>query len=140
MLNYKQIIDGFQTVVECHTAGITFSSGPLHWLDASDQNRKFPYIFLRPLTSPGIQANENNRVFELYSLDVPPLDEGSPTLKMSQTEQYGYDIIGGVLNDYKQDITITIQNVSPLWESFQDRVCGWLYSITVSTTQSIPCL
>jgi hypothetical protein len=102
-------------------------------LDASSQNVKYPYIFLRPLTSPGINLNANgisgtrSLTFEMYSLDVPKLSDASPLKIKSDTEQYIYDLISYVnLGSAQQTEFCTLQNITPVDEAFNDRAYGWV--------------
>jgi hypothetical protein len=84
MKTYKEVVETFQSASAAHLAIKTFAEGALDYLDASSQNVKYPYIFLRPLTSPGINLNANgisgtrSLTFEMYSLDVPKLSDASP--------------------------------------------------------------
>jgi hypothetical protein len=111
----------------------SFAEGALDYLDASSQNVKYPYVFLRPLTSPGINLNANGisgtrtLTFELYSLDVPNLKDASPLQIKSNTEQYIYDIIAYFnLGDFQRTEFITLQNITPVDEAFNDRAYGWV--------------
>lgn len=138
-MTYKEIVDIFESSSLGHSPALSFASGPISFLDSNDQNRVYPYIFLRPVPSRGIQSNINTRVYELYSIDVPSIDNDSPTQMMSDCEQYGYDVLGRALSILPQDVDISINSVSPLWEAFQDRAVGWIYNISVLTTQTLPC-
>ena len=133
MKTYKQVVETFQSASAAHLAIKTFAEGALDYLDASSQNVKYPYIFLRPLTSPGINLNPNGisgtrtLTFELYSLDVPKLSDASPLTIKSQTEQYIYDIISYFnLGSQQQSEFITLQNITPVDEAFNDRAYGWV--------------
>ena len=94
MKTYKEIVTEFSASCAAHLAIKSFAEGALDYLDASSQNIKYPYIFLRPLTSPGINLDANGisgtrtLTFELYSLDIPKLSDASPVQIKSNTEQY----------------------------------------------------
>jgi hypothetical protein len=133
MKTYKQIVETFQSASNAHLAIKSFAEGALDYLDASSQNIKYPYIFLRPLTSPGINLNTNGisgtrtLTFELYSLDIPKLSDASPLQIKSNTEQYIYDLIAYFnLGSAQQTEFITLQNITPVDEAFNDRAYGWV--------------
>ena len=133
MKTYKQVVETFQSASAAHLAIKTFAEGVLDYLDASSQNVKYPYIFLRPLTSPGINLNANgisgtrSLTFEMYSLDVPKLSDASPLKIKSDTEQYIYDLISYVnLGSAQQTEFCTLQNITPVDEAFNDRAYGWV--------------
>jgi len=133
MKTYKEIVTEFSASCAEHLAIKSFAEGALDYLDASSQNIKYPYIFLRPLTSPGINLNPNGisgtrtLTFELYSLDVPNLKDASPVQIKSNTEQYIYDIISYFnLGSQQQTEFITLQNITPVDEAFNDRAYGWV--------------
>jgi len=133
MKTYKQIVETFQSASNAHLAIKSFAEGALDYLDASSQNVKYPYIFLRPLTSPGINLNANGisgtrtLTFEMYSLDVPNLKDASPLNIKSNTEQYIYDLIAYFnLGSQQQTEFITLQNITPVDEAFNDRAYGWV--------------
>jgi hypothetical protein len=133
MKTYKQVVETFQSASAAHLAIKTFAEGALDYLDASSQNVKYPYIFLRPLTSPGINLNANgisgtrSLTFEMYSLDVPKLSDASPLKIKSDTEQYIYDLISYVnLGSAQQTEFCTLQNITPVDEAFNDRAYGWV--------------
>ena len=92
------MINEFSSSCAEHLAIKSFAEGALDYLDASSQNVQYPYIFLRPLTSPGINLNANgisgtrSLTFEMYSLDIPKLSDASPLKLKSDTEQYVYGI------------------------------------------------
>ena len=133
MKTYFDIVNEFSASCAAHLAINSFDEGALDYLDASSQNIKYPYIFLRPLTSPGIVldpngvSGERTLTFEMYSLDVPKLNDASPLQIKSQTEQYIYDIIGYFnLGSAQQTEYITLQNITPVDEAFNDRAYGWV--------------
>ena len=133
MKTYREVVTEFSASCDAHLAIKTFAEGAIDYLDASSQNVQYPYIFLRPLTSPGINLNPNGisgtrtLTFELYSLDVPKLSDASPLTIKSQTEQYIYDIISYFnLGSQQQSEFITLQNITPVDEAFNDRAYGWV--------------
>ena len=133
MKTYKEIVTEFSASCAAHLAIKSFAEGALDYLDASSQNVKYPYIFLRPITSTGIVLNDNgisgtrSLTFEMYSLDVPNLKEASPLQIKSNTEQYIYDIIAYFnLGSAQQTEYITLQNITPVDEAFNDRAYGWV--------------
>jgi hypothetical protein len=141
MKTYKQIVETFQSASNAHLAIKSFAEGALDYLDASSQNIKYPYIFLRPLTSPGINLNTNGisgtrtLTFELYSLDIPKLSDASPLQIKSNTEQYIYDLIAYFnLGSAQQTEFITLQNITPVDEAFNDRAYGWVAVLNYTDT------
>ena len=94
--NYKsfgEVVGMFEDACQRHLAVNTFEYGTIDKLDSSLQNVQYPYIFLRPLSSQGLQNNVRTLQFEMYSIDVPKLTESDYLGVMSDTEQYVYDII-----------------------------------------------
>jgi len=141
MKTYQQIVEQFQTACNEHLAIKAFAEGALDYLDASSQNIKYPYIFLRPIQSPGIVLNTNgvsgtrSLTFELYSLDVPKLSNASPLKIKSDTEQYIYDLIAWFnLGSVQQTEWITLQSITPVDEAFNDRAYGWVAVLNVKDT------
>jgi len=141
MKTYKQVVETFQSASNAHLAIKAFAEGSLDYLDASSQNIKYPYIFLRPLTSPGINLSANgisgtrSLTFEMYSLDVPLLSDASPLKIKSDTEQYIYDIISYFnLGSVQQTEWLTLQNITPVDEAFNDRAYGWVAVLNYNDT------
>ena len=141
MKTYKEIVTEFSSSCAAHLAIKSFAEGALDYLDASSQNILYPYVFLRPLTSPGINLNPNgisgtrSLTFELYSLDVPKLSDASPLQIKSNTEQYIYDIISWFnLGSVQQTEFITLQNITPVDEAFNDRAYGWVAVLNYTDT------
>ena len=141
MKTYFDIVNEFSSSCAEHLAINSFAEGAIDFLDASSQNVKYPYVFLRPLTSPGINLNANGisgtrtLTFELYSLDVPTLSNASPLQIKSNTEQYIYDIIAYFnLGDYQRTEFITLQNITPVDEAFNDRAYGWVGVLNFTDT------
>lgn len=136
MKTFKQIVDTFETACNATPAVKTFAYGTIDKLDSTAQNVLYPYIFLRPLTSPGIQLSDNGvsgtrtLTFELYSIDIPKLTEEDYLQLMSTTEQTGYAIISYFnLGPNQTNSFLTLTNIAPVNEAFNDRVYGWVYTL-----------
>jgi hypothetical protein len=72
--------------------------------------------------------------FEFYMMDVPKLTDVDVLKLQSQCETNIYDIIAYFnLGTVQQLEYITLNSILPLYESFNDRVCGWAANITVNT-------
>ena len=137
---YKNIVNQFQIAADSHQYVSTFHHGSIDLLDAKSQNVAYPYVFLRPLTSPGY--NEDTRLrtlaFELYALDVPTLSNQDPIDIMSNMEMVLYDI-GAYFNwgppsdNQTYGYDLTFQNIVPTLEAFNDRAYGWVANITIET-------
>ena len=131
MTNFKDIIDTFETAATLHKGVSAFSYGTLDQLDANTQSIEYSYVFLRPVLSPGLSGNTRQLNFELYSLDVPKLDDPQGLQVMSQTEWVLYDICGYFnRGPQQQDYQIDIVDITPVNEAFRDRVYGWVANIT----------
>ena len=134
MKTYKQIVDTFEAAATAHIPKKMFAEGAIDYLDANSQNIKYPFMFLRPLVSPGLQNNTRTLTFELYSLDVPKLSDQSPLQVKANTELWLYDIISylrlGPTNDY--GLSCDLVNMTPVNEAFNDRVYGWVAQINVT--------
>jgi hypothetical protein len=138
MQTFKQIVDLFDAACTAHLGVNTFYYGTLDKLDATSQNVNYNYVFLRPLSSPGIVTNPNgltgtrNLAFELYSLDVPKLTETDYLTVMSNTEQVIYDILSYFNNgSNQQTLYTTLSTITPVNEAFNDRVYGWVATVNV---------
>ena len=138
MQTFKQIVTSFQAAATAHLGVNTFYYGTLDKLDSTTQNVAYSYVFLRPLSSPGIVLNPNgisgtrNLAFELYSLDVPKLTEVDYLQVMSNTEQVIYDILSYFNNGADQQNTYCLLSaITPVNEAFNDRVYGWVANINV---------
>jgi len=139
MKTFKQVVEFFESAANDSLVVNTFKFGTIDKLDASDQNVYYPYVFLRPVTSPGLVLNPNGvsgtrtLTFELYSLDVPKLTESDYLGVMSDTEQTLYDIIGYVNRGVEQqNAFITLTNIAPVNEAFQDRLYGFVATLNYS--------
>jgi hypothetical protein len=72
--------------------------------------------------------------FELIMMDVPQLTDTDVLKLQSQCEVYIYDIIAYLnLGSLQQSEFVVLNNITPLYESFNDRVAGWNANITVNT-------
>jgi hypothetical protein len=132
---YSEIIDLFQSRCDAHLAIASFDSGTIDYLDASAVNRKYPFIFLRPMNSL-LLDRQRTLSFELYSLDIPKLKSSSNVELLTDTEMYVYDLMSyfnfgpaAIQQNYTAEITDCI----PVNEAFQDRVYGWMASIDITT-------
>ena len=141
---YSYIVEQFRTACAEHLAINEFGEGSIDRLDSLTQNVKYPLAFLRPLNSQGMVLNQNGVSgtralnFELFMLDVPQLTDTDVLQLQSQTEIYIYDIIAYFnLGDDQQLEFITLNSITPLYESFNDRVCGWNANITVNTQATL---
>ena len=128
--NYKsfsEVVGLFGDACNKHLAINTFAYGTIDKLDSTIQNVIYPYVFLRPLSSQGLQNNVRTLQFEMYSIDVPKLTESDYLGVMSDTEQYVYDIISYFRDGaYQQELWCDLTNITPVNEAFNDRVYGWV--------------
>jgi len=134
-VTYAQIVNAFQQACDAHLQIASFDSGTIDYLDASAQNRRYPFVFLRPLSSVVIDRIKTTN-FELYSLDVPKVSAGNNLDVVSNTETYIYDLMAWF--DFgpasrSQSWGVTMTNNAPVNEAFQDRVFGWVANINVTT-------
>ena len=137
---YKSIVDQIEAACTAHQSIKEFGEGSIDRLDSLFQNVKYPYAFLRPLQSQGMVLNTNGvsgaiaRNFELIMMDVPKLDDTDVLKLQSQTEIYIYDIIAYFnLGAVQREEYITLNSITPLYESFNDRVAGWVANITFNS-------
>lgn len=137
---YKDIVQKFQDACTAHVYVKSFAHGTLDYLDSSSQNVVYPYVFLRPLVSPGYSQDTKIRelAFELYALDVPRLSNETPVDIMSRMETVLYDI-GSYFNygppDDNQALgyDLVITNITPVNEAFNDRAFGWMGNVGIQT-------
>ena len=131
---YSEIVGYFEQACNAHAGIKSFAEGAIDYLDSNSQNIKYPFVFLRPLASPGISANTRSLTFELYSLDVPKLSDESPLSVKSRMELLQYDVLSylnyGPVNDANW-MTITMSNMTPVNEAFNDRVYGWVSQLSL---------
>ena len=134
-VSYTEIIELFQLRCDAHLAIASFDSGTIDYLDASAVNRKYPYIFLRPMNSILVDRTRTLS-FELYSLDIPKLKSSNNVELLADTEMYVYDLMsyfnyGPTTIQQTYDMAIT--DCVPVNEAFQDRVYGWMANIDITT-------
>ena len=136
MRSLEYVVQSFRDAADAHEYVNSFAFGSIDYLDSSSQNIKYPYVFLRPLQSPGYSQDTRLRVlaFELYALDVPKLSNQSPEAVMSKMEQTLYDF-GGYMNwgppsdNQAAGVSYDIQSITPTLEAFMDRVYGFVATI-----------
>jgi hypothetical protein len=138
-MTYQDIVNTFQQAAQDHLAIKSFSEGTIDKLDSTSQNVEYPYMFLRPLTSNGLLLNENgwgaNRIlsFEMYMLDVPHLTDDENLKIFSNCEQYIYDIISYFnFGTEQQVIYVTLAEITPVAEAFENRCTGWVATVNVT--------
>lgn len=130
--SYEDIIDDFRTACTDHTGIQSFETGTIDFLDASAVNKVYPYMYLRPVSSPGLANNTRTLSFELFSLDLPTLSNESPVTLISTTERFIYDIMAFFnRGPEQQSYEVVMTSLSPVNEAFQDRVFGWVATIDV---------
>lgn len=137
---YQYIVNQFKTACDEHLAINQFGEGSIDRLDSLFQNVKYPFAFLRPIQSTGIVLNANgvsgarSLNFEFYMMDVPQLTDTDVLKLQSQCEIYLYDVISWFnLGSVQQSEFVTLNSITPLYEAFNDRVAGWMASITITT-------
>jgi len=141
---YRFIVDQFRLACSEHLAINEFGEGSIDRLDSLTQNVRYPLAFLRPIQSTGMVLNQNgvsgmrSLSFEFYIMDVPELTDTDVLKLQSNCEIYLYDIIAYFnLGQVQQVEYITLNSISPLYEAFNDRVCGWQANITVNTVGTL---
>jgi len=140
LVTYKQVVDTVQQACTDHLAIKSFAEGAIDYLDAHAVNIEYPFVFLRPLQSPGLINNVRTLNFELYSLDVPKLSNESPVDLKSRTELFLYDVLGYLRygptvsgTDAEDTMDFTLSSIVPVNEAFQDRAYGWVGNINVTS-------
>ena len=136
-VSYLEIVSLINEACDKHLAIAAFDTGTIDFLDASKVNRKFPYVFLRPMGS--LYADKmTTRTFELYSLDQPKVKSQSHSQLMSDTEQYIFDILS-YFDFNTTDLhlqrawEVSMVDCNPVNEAFQNRLFGWSATIEVVT-------
>jgi len=113
-----------------------FAHGGIEKIDAV-VNQGYPLLFVRPMSSPGltgVDGRQRELVFEIYSLDVPKISRDDYRVAMSNTEQGLLDFYSYILDGPVQyDLQITMSQIVPVLEVFQDRAVGWVMTITIIT-------
>ena len=133
-ISYDNIVQQFRNAASASLSVATFDTGTIDFLDANAVNKNYPYVYLRPVSSPGVVDGVRTLTFELYSMDVPKLSDQSPVQVLSETEQYIYQTMAWFnRGDLQQTYEVTMTDLSPVNEAFQDRVFGWVASIEVIT-------
>jgi len=128
--SFNQVVGEFASACNAHLAINTFAYGTADKIDATFQNVQYPYIFLRPLSSQGLQDNVRTLTFEMYSLDIPKLTDTDYLGVMADTEQYVYDIVSYFRDGANQQTEwVDLVNITPVNEAFNDRVFGWVATI-----------
>lgn len=131
MTPFKTIVQQFETACNLHKGINGFAFGTLDHLDAYSQNIEYTTAFLRLLQSPGLSGNTRQLNFELYIMDVPKLDDSERLTVLTQTEFALYDVVGYFNRGPLQQTTqVTINNIVPVNEAFQDRVGGFVANLT----------
>ena len=140
MTSLENIVQTFRSAADAHEYVNSFAFGSIDYLDSSSQNIKYPYVFLRPLQSPGYSQDTRLRIlaFELYALDVPKLSNESPVDVSSRMETVIYDL-GSYFNwgppsdNQALGYSYDIQSITPVNEAFNDRVYGWVANVNIQT-------
>jgi hypothetical protein len=134
-VTYKQVVETVQAAANAHLAIKSFAEGPISYLDAHTQNIVYPFMFMRPLSSPGLVNNVRTLNFELYMLDVPKLSDESAIQLKSRTELFLYDVLSylryGPTNEYTMDFNLN--GITPVDEGFQDRAYGWVGGLSITS-------
>jgi hypothetical protein len=139
-ITYKQVVNTIQSACQEHDYVQSFAHGSIDYLDASSQNISYPYVFLRPLQSPGYNQDTRlmQRSFELYALDIPRIANESPIDIMSRMEtvilDIGSYIVWGPPSDNQSigyDFVFT--TMIPTLEAFEDRAYGFVANVNVNT-------
>ena len=140
MISFSTVVTDLKSAASTLTAVNTVDFGSIDKLDANQQNATYPYVFYRPVTSPGIAFGQpmiggRNLNFEMYVMDIPKLTDTDMTEVMSNCEQIGYDICSAFYdsNTYEPKYTLAVSNIIPLFEAFQDRVGGWVFTLGIET-------
>lgn len=132
---YEEVVNLVKSRCDAHLAIASFETGTIDFLDASAVNRKYPYIFLRPMNS--VYADRMRTLsFEMYSLDQPKNETQSHLELMSDTEGYVYDIMSYFNygpDDIQQNYEASLTSCVPVNEGFQNRVFGWVASLDIAT-------
>ena len=62
MTSLENVVGMFRDAANKHVYVQSFAFGSLDYLDSSSQNIKYPYVFLRPLNSPGYSQDTRLRI------------------------------------------------------------------------------
>lgn len=137
MKTYLEIVEKFQRAAEYHIGINTFGHGSLDKLN-DNQNINYPLLYVRPLTSLGVQPyGQRTLSFEVYILDVPKLDRTTDIQTMSDAERMLYDVYTFFRDGAEQQTyEIAMTGITPVQEAFQDRVFGWVGTYNIVTDSS----
>ena len=70
IVTYKEIVDTVQQACDDNIAVKSFAEGAIDYLDAHAVNIVYPFVFMRPLASPGLQNGVRTLNFELYMYSI----------------------------------------------------------------------
>jgi len=135
-ISYSEVIDLFTSASTANVDVASFETGTLDYLDSSAVEKTYPYVYLRPISSPGVVDKVRTLTFELYSMDVPKLSDASPVKIISDAENRIYQLMSWFNrgdNGRQQIWDVTMTDLSPVNEAFQDRVYGWVATIEVAS-------
>ena len=137
MKTYLEIVQKFQRAADYHVGINTFGHGSLDKLN-DNQNINYPLLYVRPLTSLGVQPyGQRTLSFEVYILDVPKLDRSTDIQTMSDAERMLYDVYTFFRDGAEQQTyEIAMTGITPVQEAFQDRVFGWVGTYNIVTDSS----
>ena len=137
MKTYLEIVQKFQRAADYHVGINTFGHGSLDKLN-DNQNITYPLLYVRPLTSLGVQPyGQRTLSFEVYILDVPKLDRTTDIQTMSDAERMLYDVYTFFRDGAEQQTyEIAMTGITPVQEAFQDRVFGWVGTYNIVTDSS----
>ena len=140
IVTYKQTVETVQAACNAHIAIQSFAEGPISYLDSNSQNIRYPFVFLRPLSSPGLSGNVRTLNFEMYSLDVPKLDDPGALTVKTNTELFLYDVLGYLrygpeltTQDALDTMDFALTSITPVNEAFNDRAFGWVANVSITS-------
>lgn len=137
MKTYREIIEKFERAANYHSFIKMFGHGSLDKLN-DIPNQPYPLLYVRPLTSPGVQPyGQRTLTFEVYILDIPKLDRATDIQTMSDAERTLYDVYTYFRDGAEQqEYEINMTTIAPVQEAFQDRLFGWVGTFNVITDSS----
>lgn len=137
MIQYREIINLFENIATNHNYYRGFGHGAIQWIDAK-KNSRYPLLFVRPMSSQGltgIDGRVRTLTFEVYSLDVPKIGDEDQRKVLSNTEQGIYDVFAFFMDGPVQyPIGVSMLNIVPLTEAFQDKATGWVSTFNIDTS------
>jgi len=142
MISYSQVVNNLKTSALNLTTVNMVGFGTIDKLDADAQNATYPYVFFRPLSSPGIRFGTQMTgprvlTFEMYVMSLPYQTDTDYLDVMSNCEQIGYNVVTDFFDgNYEYLHNIQVNTLTPLNEAFQDRVVGWVFTMDVVTDSS----